>query len=70
MNRQERDKALAMFMEVFEKVFGRKPSCRRTKVGQFLFDEGLDTRFSVDACLLGRYAYFMEKDGKLALKRW
>jgi len=66
--KNERDANLASFIEIFEKTFGHKPSYRRTKSGLFLFDEGLDTEFGVNACLLGRYSYFMEKEGKSALK--
>lgn len=67
--KNERDANLTYFVETFEKTFGHKPSYRRTKAGLFLFDEGLDTEFGVNACLLGRYAHFMEQDGKSALKR-
>jgi len=67
--RIERDKNLKCFLESFEKTFGHVPTWRRTKSGQYMFDEGLDTQFIVSSCLVGRYAYLMDHDGKQALQR-
>ena len=66
--REERDKSLASFIEEWEKIYGHVPVWRRTKRGQFMFDEGLPTQFMVDSCLLGRYSRLMVSSGQQALQ--